>query len=262
MHTRPVIGVPTQTLHTLPGIPGTMPASWVMSHRYIRVLASLGAVPIMIPLLDDDADALRGIYDTMDGLFIPGGADIDPASYGAERHPRCEEGDPPRDRVELSLLRLALEEKKPVFGVCRGVQLLNLAAGGSLYQDIADQFIGCIKHDYFPFDGQYQRDYLAHHVDVTGETRLGDIVGSATMPVNSMHHQGIRDLAEGLVATAYAPDGLVEAAEGSGDHFLVGVQWHPEVLIENHPANKRLFTSFLDAAVHYREARQSDVLAS
>jgi len=254
MHRRPLIGVPTQTLHSLGGLPADFPVSWVMSERYILTLASAGAAPVMIPLVHDDA-ALRTIYASLDGVFLPGGADIDPASYNEARHPLCDHSDPARDRVELMLTRWALADQKPVFGVCRGLQLMNLVGGGTLYQDLGAQYPDAIKHNYWPFGGQYPRDFLAHDVSVVESSRLREIVGAGTLTVNSMHHQGIRELAPNLVATAFSPDGLIEAAEVPGDHFMVGVQWHPEALNERDPAMHRLFQAFVDAAGEYHESR-------
>jgi putative glutamine amidotransferase len=226
-----------------------------MSQRYIRVLVSAGALPWMIPLLPEDEDTVRGIYDELDGVFLPGGADIDPANYGEERHPRCDTSDPPRDAVELMLVRWAMADRKPVLGVCRGLQIVNLATGGTLYQDIAEQMPGAIKHDYFPFGGRYGRDYLAHEVTVEPRSRLSEIYGEGPVKVNSMHHQGVRRLGERLTPTALAPDGLVEGLESIDGSYLVAVQWHPEVLVDNSPQTSRLFESFIEAATIYREQR-------
>lgn len=255
MHRRPVIGIPTQNLQSLGGIPAEFPPSWVMSQRYILTLTTAGAIPWMIPLVGDDEATLRGIYDELDGVFLPGGADIDPASYNEDRHPLCDRTDPARDLVELMMARWALTDRKPVLGVCRGVQLMNLAAGGTLYQDLADEYKGSIKHDYFPFGGKYERDHLAHEVDVLPGTRLAEIIGAGTVPVNSMHHQGIRDLGAGLVASAIAPDGLIEAAESGDGSFMVGVQWHPEALTDNDERMCRLFDEFIAAASEFRAGR-------
>src|SRR5437868_354285 len=181
-----------------------------MSQRYIRALTSVGALPWMIPLVSDEPETMRAIYDELDGVFLPGGVDIDPANYGEERHARCDKGDPARDEVELTLVRWARVDHKPVLGVCRGLQLVNLAAGGTLYQDLTEQMPGAIKHDYLPFDGRYGRDYLAHQVRVAEHTKLAEIFGAGALKVNSMHHQGVRRLGECLVASAVAPDGLIE----------------------------------------------------
>lgn len=226
-----------------------------MSQRYIRVLVDAGALPWMIPLMSEDAETMRGIYEELDGVFLPGGADIDPANYGEERHPRCDTSDPPRDAVELMVVRWAMADRKPVLGVCRGLQIVNLATGGTLYQDIAEQMPGAIKHDYFPFGGRYARDYLAHEVTVAPRSRLGEIYGEGQLAVNSMHHQGVRKLGERLTASAVAPDGLVEGIESADGSYVVAVQWHPEALFETSEATRRLFASFIEASGVYREQR-------
>ena len=244
---RPVIGIPTQTLQSLGGVSAEIPPSWVMSQRYIQTLTNAGAIPWLIPLVDEGT--LRGIYDQLEGVFLPGGADIDPATYGSDPHPLCDKTDRERDRVEVLLAKWALEEQKPVLGVCRGMQLINVAAGGSLYQDIADELPGAVKHDYFPFrGGSFARDHLAHEVKVAQGTRLAGLMGAGDLRVNSMHHQGVRELGRGLVSTAVAPDGLVEAIEGNGDGYLLAVQWHPEALTENDPRTRNLLADFIGEA--------------
>ena len=247
---RPVIGIPTQTLQSLGGVSSQIPPSWVMSQRYILTLTAAGAIPWMIPLVDEAT--LRGVYEELDAVFLPGGADIDPRTYGAEPHPLCDKTDRERDRVEVSLASWALAEDKPVLGVCRGMQLINVAAGGSLYQDLADELPGSIKNDYFPFSGQgYARDYLAHDVSVVAGSRLAQLVGAGPLRVNSMHHQGVKELGRGLVATAEAPDGLIEALEGNDDGYLVAVQWHPEALTDNDARTRSLFADFIDAGAQW-----------
>lgn len=247
---RPVVGIPTQTLQSLGGVSAEIPPSWVMSQRYILTLTAAGAVPWLIPLVDEDT--LRGIYEGLDGVFLPGGADIDPATYGSDPHPLCDKTDRERDRVEVALAKWALEEEKPVLGVCRGMQLINVAAGGTLYQDLAEELPGALKHDYFPFRGQaFARDHLAHEVSVASGTRLAQRMGAGPLKVNSMHHQGVRALGQGLVSTAVAPDGLIEAIEGEGNGYLVAVQWHPEALTDNDARTRGIFADFIAAAAEW-----------
>jgi putative glutamine amidotransferase len=261
MTSRPIIGVPTQTLQAIEGIPEGLPHSWVMNHRYFLALTSVGAVPWMIPLLDNDADTLRAIYDNLDGLFVAGGVDVDPASYREARHTSCGVTDVPRDVVELTMTRWALEDGKPFFGICRGMQILNVVRGGTLYQDCTEQYPGSIKHDYFPNAG-YARDHLAHEIDVEPGSRLHAAFGAERVLINSMHHQGVRDLGDGLVPTAFAPDGLIEALETPNGAFAVGVQWHPEMLIDRDTGTRQLFTHFIEAAQQWQLRKDATDIAA
>ena len=254
MQQRPVIGIPTQNLKAIDRIPEDLPDSWVMNQRYFLACTAVGAVPWMVPLLDEDMATVRAIYDRLDGIFLAGGVDMDPASYGEERTEYCGRTDGARDAVELAFARWALEDGKPVLGVCRGMQVLNVAAGGTLVQDCAAQWDKSIKHDYFPGAG-WARDHLAHDIEVSEGSRLHRAFRGQTVQVNSMHHQGIRRLGTGLQATAIAPDGLIEALEATDEsHFLVGVQWHPEMLIDADPGTRRLFEDFIEASVQYSRA--------
>lgn len=245
MANRPIIGVPTQTLEE---IPGELPRCWVMSQQYVRVLVQSGAVPWIIPLLQGDSATLRAIYERLDGVFLPGGVDLHPSTYQEEPTALCGRTDPDRDEIELALARWAIEDRKPLLAVCRGVQVINVAAGGTVHQDVAAQVPGAIKHDYFPSQGTYTRDLLVHEVRIPADTTLGRLLETPSIRVNSMHHQGIKRVAEGLRPNAFAPDGLIEGLESRNGHFLLGVQWHPESLVERDPAMQRLFAAFVEAA--------------
>jgi putative glutamine amidotransferase len=247
MGRRPVIGITTQTLHSIDGIPEGLPSSWMMNQRYIGAVAEVSGAPVMIPLLSEDHETLRAIYDSLDGILIPGGVDMDPHTFGEPRGPRLGRIDPARDAVELMLTRWAIQDKKPVLGLCRGSQVINVAMGGTLYQDLQAEFPNSIKHDYFPTAG-FSRDYLAHPVEVVRQSRLGGILERSDVLVNSMHHQGVKQLADGLRVSAVAPDGLIEAVESPNGHFLVGVQWHPESLVDHDSGMRNLFTTFIGAA--------------
>jgi putative glutamine amidotransferase len=218
----------------------------VMNQRYYHAAARAGAAPVLIPLFDD-MEALRAIYERMDGILIPGGVDVDPAAFGESPHEKLGRIDPARDRVELQLAKWAVEDKKPVLGLCRGLQVINVALGGTLYQDLESEYPNAIKHDYFPNYG-FSRDHLAHEVAVEPGSRMRHALSGAAVPVNSMHHQGIKVLAGSLVASAIAPDGLIEAAESPNDGFVVGVQWHPEVFELSEPSSGDLFRDFVHEA--------------
>lgn len=245
MPRRPVIGIATQTL---PPIPGERPPCWVMGQRYVEVLRSAGAVPWVIPLLPHDPDTMREIFARLDGVFLTGGVDVDPARYGEPRLPECGATDPDRDAIESMLLTFAMDKHLPVLAVCRGIQILNVTCGGTLYQDVTAQVPAALKHDYFPTPQDPSRKQLVHDITVTPGSRLGRIMGTGVIPVNSMHHQAIKDLAPGLVPNAYAPDGIIEGVEGANGQYLIAVQWHPEELAETRPEMHRLFTSFIEAA--------------
>jgi putative glutamine amidotransferase len=248
---RPVIGIPTQTLHAIEGIPSGLPASWVMNQRYFLAVTAAGGVPWMIPLLDEDIPTLRQIYDRLDAIVLPGGVDLDPATYGESPHPTCGRVDPARDQVELQLSRWAIEDRKPLLGLCRGIQVINVALGGTLWQDIATELPGALKHDYWP-STEFGRDYLAHPVELAPDSRLRDVLQRGQVQVNSMHHQAIRRLSPRLVATAVAPDGVVEGIEGAADdQFLIGVQWHPEVFAPTDESTRRLFRELIAAGNAY-----------
>jgi putative glutamine amidotransferase len=244
---RPVIGVTTQTLHAIHGIPEGLPESWVMNQRYFRAVMELGGVPWMIPLVPEDLATLRAIYEHLDGLLIPGGVDMDPQTYGEAKTPLVGALDPARDATELQLTRWAMADGLPVLGLCRGAQVINVALGGSLFQDIGAEVPGAEPHDFYPTKG-FARTHLAHDIDVASGSRLRDAFGVPTSPVNSMHHQSVKRLGDRLRISAVAPDGVVEAVEGTRDDaFLVGVQWHPEVFEGGEPGVRNLFRDFIAA---------------
>jgi putative glutamine amidotransferase len=178
---------------------------------------------------------------------------MDPAHFGEEPHPKLGRVDEARDFVEMQLTRWAIDDGKPLLGLCRGLQVINVTLGGSLYQDLEEQLPESIKHDYFPTYG-FTRDHLAHEVRVAEGSRLRNVLERDSITVNSMHHQGIKQLAPSLVASAVAPDGLVEAVELPGAPFCVGVQWHPEVFEMANPDTRRVFEEFIAAAARYRGA--------
>jgi putative glutamine amidotransferase len=253
---RPLIAVTTQTLQSIDGIPAGLPQSVVMNQRYYVAAAHAGAVPCLVPLFDNDDDTLRELYERVDGILVPGGVDMDPSTYGEAPHPKLGNIDPARDRAEMLMAKWAVEDGKPYLGLCRGAQVLNVAQGGTLWQDLDALYDNAIKHDYFPNSG-FERDYLAHDVTIAPKSRLKRDSSIEKFKVNSMHHQGLKKIGSGLAATAFAPDGLVEAVEiEDDDAFIVGVQWHPEVFeLHEEPNTKHLFDEFISAASswHFRD---------
>ena len=217
---------------------------FIMNQTYVRTLEQLGALPGMIPLHMTEA-SLRGIFERLDGLFLPGGEDIDPANYGAERHDLLGATDKERDRTELLLTHWAVEMGMPVLGVCRGAQMINVACGGSLYQDILSERSDLAKHDYFP--PSFERFRISHPIDIEADSRLAHAMGQIH-EVNSMHHQGIDRVGYGLRVVARADDGLPEAVEAPALPYIVGVQWHPEELAKTDQMSANLFYDFVKAA--------------
>ena len=244
----PIIGIPTQTLEA---IPGEVPRAWVMGQRYVHTITEAGGLPWLLPLWSSDETVLRQTYEKLDGLFLAGGVDVDPSSYGAAKEEVCLKTDLDRDFTEQTLIRWAREDGKPVLGVCRGIQIINVAFGGTLFQDLTANREGSIKHDYFPEQG-FERNCLSHTTQIDRDSRLGDILKLEDLQVNSMHHQGIDKLAPIFRATAYAPDGLIEALECPNGQFLIGVQWHPEELTRTDEPSRRLFDTFIEQARQFR----------
>jgi putative glutamine amidotransferase len=222
---------------------GTEVPRFSVNQSYIRCVEAAGGLPFPIPLVESE-DVLRAIYDRLGGLLLTGGDDVDPAYYGEAPHPKLGEVDRPRDRVELALTRWALADGLPILAICRGIQVLNVAAGGTLYQDIAAQVCGAIEHTYYP---DHPRDLIAHPITVEPGSRLAAILGDVTLGVNSLHHQAVKDVAPGFAVTARAPDGLVEAIEGVDPPFVLGVQWHPEEMTRD-ARMQRLFEVFVRKA--------------
>jgi putative glutamine amidotransferase len=245
MSNRPLIGVVCQTVAAEPP---NKPAQWSMSHRYLEVLRGVGATPILIPLFAHDSDTLRDLFDRLDGLCLAGGSDIHPSRYGELPIPALGPTDPDRDSVELLLAKLALDAERPLFAICRGHQVLNVACGGTLYQDIPSQVPAALKHDYTAKQGFDDRVYCAHELTITSPSRLSRMLNTTRISVNSIHHQAIKDLGRNLTPTAYTLDGIIEAVEGPGRAFCVGVQWHPEELVDDQPDMRRLFAEFVAAA--------------
>ncbi|MCP5097120.1 MAG: gamma-glutamyl-gamma-aminobutyrate hydrolase family protein [Chloroflexi bacterium] len=238
---RPLIGCTTyrKMADQFPQIEiiGLMPA-------YIRAVEAAGGVPLLIPLGVDEV-TLAAILERVDGVLLPGGGDIDPVVYQGNAHKALWGIDKDRDRVEFFVAQQAVKMAKPVLAICRGHQVMNVALGGTLWEDIGSLKSDAIRHDYFR---AFPRNHIAHSVDVTPDSKLASCFCEAELMVNSLHHQGVRDLAPELMATAVAPDGLIEAVEISDHPFAVGVQWHPENLIQNVPEMLNLFTGLIDAA--------------
>lgn len=234
---RPLIGITARHDTTSEKLRSIM-----LLQAYVTAIIGAGGAPILIPP-ELPEDGWRILLDRLDGVLFSGGADIGLEHFDGEPHPTVEVN-PVRDELELPLLRAAVDADKPTLGICRGFQVMNVALGGSLYTHIIDQLPNALEHQWYSLQ---PRTYLAHPVRVEEGTRLAEILGAPMLEVNSLHHQGIKDLAPGLKPTAYAPDGLIEGIELPDHKFAMAVQWHPEWMT-SHEEMRRLFARFVEAA--------------
>ncbi len=237
---RPLIGCMTYR-KTVPH-PGLEVCS--LASSYIESVSLAGGVPVLIPFSLNE-EALKISLSQVDGILLPGGGDIEPQRYNGNSHPKLRGMDRERDQADLFAARYAVTRGRPLLAICRGHQVLNVALGGSMWEDIATQVSDDIFHDTY---GTLPRNALPHTVDIQTDSKLFGIIGRETSPVNSIHHQGIRDLADELVVTAVAPDGVIEGIEVPGHPFAIGVQWHPECLIHDDSAMLRLFEGLIEAS--------------
>ena len=216
------------------------------NQSYVDSVTLAGGVPLLIPLTPD-VEALRALFEAIDGLLLTGGGDVEPRRYDQPPHPKLGPTDALRDQVELALAQWAFSNDRPTLGICRGIQALNVALGGSLFQDIASQIEGALVH---PHQVGNPRSYLAHTVRITHGTLLAELLptGGGELAVNSMHHQAVQRLASGFSISALAPDGVIEAIEHPGRRFMLGVQWHPEELIHVRREMRELFEGFVGSA--------------
>ena len=208
---------------------------------YMDGVAAAGGLPVMLPLDGDDGDLDR-LCGLCDGFLLTGGHDVSPEFYGQERLPVCGAISPERDAMEAGVLRRAMAQDKPVLGICRGIQFINAALGGTLWQDLPSQRPSEITHAQRP-----PYDAPAHEVRVLPGTPLARLLQTDVLPVNSYHHQAVRDLAPALRPMALSPDGLVEALWHPDMRFLWAVQWHPEFAWRTSEAARKVFEAFVKA---------------
>lgn len=237
---KPLIGIPTRTIKDPDGN-----ESFGVRFTFPRAIERAGGAPVFIPLKLAD-ETLHAIFSRLDGLLIAGGVDFHPNEYGEQLEDYCGEIDVQRDAVELQMIRWALNDKTPVFGICRGIQAMNVAAGGSLYQDIPAQLKDKLWHQHRPGDPY---NLLTHEIDVEPDSKLARVLGESRTAVNSLHHQSVKDVAPGFRIVARAPDGIIEGIESVNGAFAVGVQFHPEWLIDDDARMVRLFEEFVRASV-------------
>lgn len=240
---KPIIGVtPDFNAGDREDMGGQEP-TYFLRARYARAIEDLGGVPLILPLAADQR-LRRQLLKGLDGLLLTGsGPDLPPSLYGERQRYRYKLMSRPRYEFELAMARLAADEGLPMFGICGGMQAINVALGGSLVQDIASQRAAALPHR---ASGPATR--LSHPVQVAPRSLLRRIVRHAQIRVNSSHHQSVSRLAPSLAVSAVAPDGIIEAIEAPRHPFLLGVQWHPEFLYERDSVHRRLFQAFLKAA--------------
>ena len=237
MSTFPLIGV------SMSITVGTAPERAYVNSTYLNAIQQAGGVPVALPAQLSPRSWER-LAAELDGLLLTGGGDIDPALFGEAPHPTLYDVAPIRDSFEATAARWALERGVPLLCVCRGVQVLNVALGGSLYQDVATDPGTQLEHSQ-----KGPRNEPSHKVTVTPGSRLAEVMGADEVEVNSMHHQAIKRLGDGLRDVAWAPDGIIEGVEMPGDErFVVGVQWHPEELVGRDQAARNLFDAVVEAA--------------
>jgi putative glutamine amidotransferase len=250
---KPLIGITIATIRDRDWCPP------FAGHRqtYVDAIVAAGGAPVLIPLVSNET-ALRTLYEQLDGVLLAGGGDIHPSLYGEEATGKVGMIDELRDTVELPLVRWADADHKPVLGICRGQQMINVALGGTLHQDIPSDFETDLVHDL-----SYKQEdwtYFAHDLRLDSNSQLANMLGVTTFPVNSLHHQSVKRLAPGLKAVGWAPDGVIEAIEGTNGHFIVGVQCHPEALQATTDERWRaMFGTFVAYCAEYRKTQRAVV---
>jgi putative glutamine amidotransferase len=245
----PLIGLTTRNLtepkYDLPLI--------VSPKSYSQMLLQSGAIPILIPV-NLKPDYHQDLLTRIDGIIFTGGGDIDPAHFNGIPHEKISSVDKERDDTEINLFEQVCSLNLPFMGICRGLQLINVALGGSLYTHISDQLPNALEHAYFPPDNP--TDHLAHPVKIKAGSQLAQILGTTEVEVNSLHHQGIQNLASEASPLAWAPDGLVEAIHVPSNPFGIAVQWHPEWLPDD-KYSQALFTSLIETARQHHSRRRA-----
>ena len=214
----------------------------MLMQSYVNAVIQAGGVPVLIPSLIPE-EGWEALYSHLDGILFSGGGDIGLEYFVGDPHPRIDDVDVKRDAIETNLVQAAASDGKPFLGICRGCQVVNVALGGSLYTHLPDQLPNALDHDY---PGN-KRTILVHEVKIEEGTRLAEVYGEPIVRVNSLHHQGLKDIAAALRVAGRSPDGLVEAIELPDHPFGLAVQWHPEWLTDQE-TTRNLFKTFVETA--------------
>lgn len=212
---------------------------------YINAVKKAGGIPILLPCLQAQSDILQHLA-IINGLIISGGPDADPIYFGEEPHPALGNIHPAMDAYEIPLIQEALKQDMPLLGICRGEQMLNIAVGGNLIQDIPASIKNPLKHRQ-----DAPRHYKTHSVNVVVGTILAQILGDGTLRVNSFHHQSVKDVPSGFAISANAPDGIIEAIESTQHSFALGLQWHPEGMWNVDDNYDALFNALVGASINH-----------
>lgn len=224
--------------------------SYWMLPGYMKGIEEAGGLPVMLPLTSD-LDEIRQLSEEMDGYLFSGGPDIEPSLYGEEKRPICDVCCDLRDAMEIPLFHAVYEKDKPIFGICRGIQLINTALGGTLYQDLPSEH---------PSDTVHRQtippENPTHSVTLIADTPLCTVIGSDTMMVNSCHHQAVKTLGKGLCVMGVSEDGIIESVYAPEKYFVQAVQWHPESMHHVDENSRKLLRHFVKAC---EEQMQSPV---
>lgn len=213
-----------------------------ISLENVEAVRRAGGIPVVLPNIQDE-ETITQMAEKLDGLYVSGGADVDPMLFGEEPHKDLGGITPMRDFFEVTITKKMLALGKPFIGICRGAQVLNVATGGTLYQDIHAQSEGeLLKHNQ-----KAPREYGTHFANVEADSLLNRLTNSTKLKINSYHHQACKDIGENLVVSAKASDGIVEAIEGTGEQFILGVQWHPEHMVDSDDVSLKIFEGFINA---------------
>ncbi len=246
--TPPIVGVPCR--HDFSVLYNQRPV-YAQSEGYLSAITQAGGIPFLIPL-NLDRPALRRLYDLSQGILLPGGGDIAPELCYQEPHATLSDVQPDRDELEITLSRWAAAEGKPLLGICRGIQVMAVAGGGTLCQDLPSQMPEAKLHNYGYLNGNSPTWHdLVHEVRLSPDSRLAQILQTTSLWVNSLHHQAVQNVAEPFAITGRSSDGVVEVIELADHRFWCGVQWHPEVLLAEHVSARRLFEAFIEACQAY-----------
>ncbi|MDO5713864.1 MAG: gamma-glutamyl-gamma-aminobutyrate hydrolase family protein [Tissierellia bacterium] len=232
---KPIIGV-------TPLYDGKLHSFWMLE-EYFNAIQWAGGIPVVIGFTDNKEDFPQ-IVERFDGFVFTGGQDFDPLLYGQEKKETCGEFAPKRDKLEIGLLPEIMKADLPIFGICRGMQLLNVLCGGTLYQDLPTDFSDSVNHD-----REKPNDAFHHKVVVDTETYPGELLGKEIIDVNSLHHQGVDMIGDDLVPFAFSEeDGLIEGFYHNKKSWVIGLQWHPELIFPKEEGNQRIWKDFIRAA--------------